>query len=153
MSGEGSKPIGRITLRRGATTTQPLLVWKNAFALGVNEIDEEHKHFFEIANWLRSSILAGRTVAREALDKMTEHARCHFDHEEACLIAADCPYLPKHRGEHQQFVLALAHLNSQETPSAEGIFCLARDWILDHILNTDILHREWISKPPPLTPR
>ena len=55
MSGEGSKPIGRIALRRRTIT-----VWKDAFALGVTEVDEEHKHFVEIANGLRSSILAGK---------------------------------------------------------------------------------------------
>jgi hemerythrin len=152
MNDEGSKPIGRISLRRRPATGHPLLVWKSAFALGDTEIDDEHKHFFEIINWLRSSILAGRPVTREALDRMGEHARCHFDHEEKCLIAAGCPYLREHRGEHRQFVLSLAHLKSQQTPSPEGVFCLARDWILDHILNTDRLHKAWISKAPPLTP-
>jgi hemerythrin-like metal-binding protein len=153
MSDDGFKPAGRIGPPRRPASGHPLLVWKNSFALGATEVDEEHKHFFEITNWLRCSILAGRPVAREALDRMTGHARCHFDYEEACLIAADCPYLPEHRSEHQQFVLALAHLNAQEAPSAEGVFCLARDWILDHILITDRLHKPWISRPLLLAPR
>jgi hemerythrin len=129
--------------------SQRFFVWKDAFAVGDAEVDDEHQRFFALANRLHSSLMSHEhpALTREALLGMTEHARCHFEYEETCLIASSCPYLAEHRDEHRQFVLALEHLRLQENPSAEATFCLARDLIVDHILGMDRRHAHWLTRP------
>lgn len=150
MSDEPSRLLARITPMRVSERTAPYFTWKDHFVLGSADVDAEHRSFFELANRLRAAILAGQgqAVARLALARMTEHARCHFEHEEECLVASSCPYLAEHREEHRQFRLALAQLAAEATPSAERVFCLARDWILDHMLELDRRHQEWIALVP-----
>ncbi len=136
--------------RHASAPSRPFFVWKDSFAVGSPDVDRDHERFFALANRLHSSLASReeRAMTREVLFGMADHARCHFEHEETCLIAASCPYLAEHRDEHRQFVLALEHLRSQETPSAEVTFCLARDLIVDHILGMDRRHASWLSNPP-----
>jgi hemerythrin len=150
MSDQPSRLLARLTPAKVTDRTAPFFVWKDRFVLGSGDVDAEHRSFFELANRLRGAILAGqgRTVVRLALARLTEHARCHFDHEEACLVASACPYLAEHREEHRQFVLALAQLSVEQSPSAERVFCLTRNWIVDHILDMDHRHQPWIARVP-----
>jgi hemerythrin-like metal-binding protein len=146
------KPIGRI-LTPTPSDTKPFFVWNDRFALGVPALDEEHKRFFDLANQLHSSIVAdeGSASAKKILVGVSDYARRHFDDEEARLVASACPYLSRHRVEHRLFVMTLTRLQGQEEPSAEDAFCLARDWILEHILGIDRQHSTWML-PPSITP-
>ena len=150
MSDESSRLLARITPMKVSDRTAPFFVWKDHFVLGSSKVDAEHRNFFDLANRLRAAIIAGQgpAVVRIALVKMTEHARCHFDDEEECLVASSCPFLVEHREEHRQFVLALAQLTAEASPSAELAFCLARNWILDHMLEMDRRHQHWIAQMP-----
>jgi hemerythrin-like metal-binding protein len=147
MTDERPRLLARLSPAKVSEKTAPFFVWKDRFVLGAGDVDPEHKSFFDLANRLRGAILAGKgsDVARLALARMADHARCHFDHEERCLVVAACPFLTEHREEHRQFTLALRHLQSEASPSPERIFCLARDWILDHILGMDRRHQAWIA--------
>lgn len=149
MSDESSRLLARIT-PKVSDQTAPFFVWKDRFVLGSSEVDAEHRSFFDLANRLRAAIIVGQgpAVVRLALAKMTEHARCHFDHEEECLVASSCPFLAEHREEHRQFALALAQLTAEASPSADRAFCLARNWILDHMLDMDHRHQQWIALAP-----
>jgi len=147
MTDERSRLLARLSPAKVSEKTAPFFVWKDRFMLGASDVDAEHRSFFELANRLRAAILAGNgpVVARLVLARMADHARCHFDHEERCLVASACPYTGEHREEHRQFTLALAQLRAEATPCPERIFCLARDWILDHILGMDRRHQAWIA--------
>jgi len=152
MSDKRTKPIGKIVTPI-PSDTKPFFVWNDRFALGPPAVDAEHKRFFDLANRLHASILAdeGPASAKKILAGMSEYARRHFDDEEARLVASACPYLPRHRVEHRLFVMTLTRLQGHEEPSADDAFCLARDWILEHILGMDRLHSTWML-PPSITP-
>jgi hemerythrin len=147
MTDGRSRLLARLSSSKVSEESAPFFVWKDRFILGASDVDAEHRSFFELANRLRAAILAGKgaLIAHLALARMAEHARCHFDHEERCLIASACPFLAEHREEHRQFTLALSQLAAEASPCPERIFCLARHWILDHMLGMDRRHQAWIA--------
>jgi hemerythrin len=74
---------------------------------------------------------------------MTAHA--------AILVRGRSRRPSKHRAEHRLFVMTLTRLQAQEAPTADDAFCLARDWILEHILGMDRQHSTWML-PRSITP-
>ncbi|HEY5629476.1 MAG TPA: hemerythrin family protein [Candidatus Limnocylindrales bacterium] len=147
MADGPSRLLARLSPARVSEKTAPFFLWKERFVLGASDVDADHRSFIELANRVRAAILAGNgpAVARLALARMADHARAHFDHEERCLVRSACPHLAEHLEEHRQFTLALSQLEAEPSPSPERIFCLTRDWILDHILGMDRRHQPWIA--------
>jgi hemerythrin-like metal-binding protein len=145
MTDKRTKPPRKIVTPT-LSGSEPFFVWTDCYALGALAIDEEHERFFDLANRLHSSIVADDepASAKKILVDMGEYARRHFDDEEARLIASACPHLSRHRAEHRLFVMTLKRLQDHEEPSADDAFCLARDWILEHILGMDRQHSAWM---------
>ncbi len=58
--------------------------WNESFETGIEEIDAQHKHLFEVINRLAACFKAGRaeTGARESLDFLNEYTKEHFYAEE-----------------------------------------------------------------------
>lgn len=132
-------------------TREPLFVWKEAFALGIPEVDGEHRHFFEIMNRCARLAAEGATPTSLALvlKELATYAEHHFQHEEAALDRVGCPELPLHRAEHRRFVESLARLEAREAATVLGALALMRDWLLQHILGTDRRYVTWIEKERP----
>lgn len=147
MSDERRKPIGRISPPRTQPPSQPYFVWKSSFNLGIPQVDEEHRHFFDIINDLHAALETGeeRAIVDQTMAELREYARFHFAHEEDFLQLVGYPDLAQHRAQHRHFVLALQRIQGQPAAKAVAALCLARDWLLEHILGMDQRYTKWVA--------
>jgi hemerythrin-like metal-binding protein len=127
---------------------RPFFVWKDAFALGIPVVDQEHQRFFQIINELHAAIAAGRGPAVVAAThaKLLDYARYHFEHEEDYLDLVSYPDLPKHRAQHRAFVRAIERIGTGAPATALTMLTLVRDWLLEHILGMDQRYTTWVSE-------
>jgi len=121
-------------------------VWKKSFAVGIPEVDEEHRAFLDLLNGLAEATdRMDRKRLPGAIADLRTYAEIHFAHEERILEAAACPGLARQRAEHAFYVRRLREL--AEGHDVHALLDFARSWAIDHILGSDRECAEWIRSP------
>jgi hemerythrin len=90
-----------------------LLAWKDAWSIGVPEIDREHAVL--VADFARLIDPAHRDdheYQRAALDALTGHVCRHFDHEEHLMRVHGYPDLRRHAEVHAMLLKQLNHFET-----------------------------------------
>lgn len=126
--------------------------------IGVEEIDAEHKHLFELLNsavYMLNNEYTGDKYAeiKDLLQELQEYAEEHFAHEEAYMKKIRDPELILQRPQHLFFEEKVIELmvknidedDEQQEALEEIINFLAR-WLYHHIIGSDTM----IGKLPPL---
>lgn len=126
--------------------------------LGVEEIDEEHRHLFDLLNegmyMLQNEYAEDQYSAiKELLEELDEYAELHFSHEEAYMEEICDPELILQRSQHLFFrekiweflVQNIDDEESQHEMLEDLMHFLAR-WLYRHIIGSDML----IGQLPPL---
>lgn len=124
-----------------------MFVWSKEYSVGVEEMDEQHQHFLEIANEVLT--LAAKTEVSkmellEALGKFLNYALYHLETEEEYFKEFECPQLG-HLEAHTMFRERFKDLFLKvEQGAADGLkehaeaaAQFAGRWILQHILVMD----------------
>lgn len=124
-----------------------LIEWQDAYSVGADALDRDHKRLIDIINRIAEADDAGRPVGW-ALDALDDYARGHFRREEAMMKAAGYAELPAHAGEHKAFlewlrsVKATLHLDAQaQYYLAATLKSYLRDWLNGHILESDMRYK------------
>jgi len=127
------------------------IVWDQAFSVGVEEIDQQHKQLVEIINHLIE--LDGISVSSErisdTLTRMTEYADYHFTSEERMMQSAGYPGTEAHKLEHVAFMrktaeFALGTMSYNQTVP-HALVTYLKDWLLDHILVSDMQYKPFFE--------
>lgn len=126
--------------------------------LGVEQIDNEHRHLFElihkIMNMLQNNYLPDRySDIKEVLIELDNYAEQHFEHEEAYMEKIRDPELILQRSQHMVFrnkvrdwgFMDIDDIEEQSRILEEMMLFLA-EWLYQHIIGSDIM----IGKLPPL---
>ena len=120
----------------------PLVTWQNSYALGLEEIDEQHKMLFDIMNRIWEGIVrnADATTIGSALEDLERYTVLHFTEEETFMRSIRYPNFDAHVALHRRFVQRVAEekakAQSGERISLELLHFL-RDWLVNHILVED----------------
>jgi hemerythrin len=138
-----------------------LLVWRDAWLLGIDALDADHREMVRLLNELfgceEASPARAAPVAHDGshknrllsrLDAVLIHLRSHFQCEETFLTAIGYPRLEQHRREHaiemaelvdlQRSIIATdAHCLSEA--AAEGI----KRWFFNHVIAEDREYAEF----------
>jgi hemerythrin len=119
--------------------------WSDAYRIGIAEIDDQHRGFFEAAHRLHDQILncQGEHGVEDAVAFLRDCAARHFQTEEALMRRDAFPGLEAHQRLHAAFFDSLDRLvydlevcgPSQHL--AERAPEVAQDWLLDHIACED----------------
>jgi hemerythrin len=131
--------------------------WSNEYLVGIDEIDEQHKKFFEAAHRLYDSILncEGESAVEEAVEFLRKYAEQHFQTEEAFMRTHNFPRLEEHQQLHVQFFEALEqlvedlHVFGPSQHLADRALEIAQDWLIDHIADEDNLYAAHVKKQTP----
>ena len=117
--------------------------WKNDFSVGIQEMDDQHKNFFDIINRLvgEAGGNKGMEVAGPVLEQLSEYSRHHFTEEENWLKVIGYPGLQYQKAQHDFFISQVTELQDRHS-KAEGNIPIStqeflRDWLLTHILDSD----------------
>ena len=86
--------------------TTPFVTWKDTYALGMVEIDEQHRTLFEIMNKMWQAIVRNEEVSAmvEILHSLELYAVQHFAEEELFMASFHYPHFDKHILLHQHFI-------------------------------------------------
>jgi len=132
-----------------------LLVWRDVWLLGIDELDADHREMVRLLNELfgceepspanAAPGAEGDTEQerlRDRLDAVLTHLRSHFQREEAFLTAIGYPRPEQHRREHALEMAELVDLRRSITATdahclsesaAEGI----KRWFFNHVIAED----------------
>lgn len=117
--------------------------WRNEYAVGIPEIDAQHKHLFGIAYRLADSVrtAAGQTDLKAVIDELTSYANEHFAFEEMIMEKADYEHLMYHRKMHEFMRTRLDLLNAQLMKgflSEAELVEFMETWLTEHIIMEDM---------------
>jgi hemerythrin len=125
--------------------------WKDEYSVGVEKIDRQHRHLFEIINKLidRSGSSSDSKLVSETLTEMLNYAKEHFTTEEELMQEYGYPEIESHKEQHIYFFKATAELsinalNKQSMVSREIVEFL-KLWLTLHILKCDMKYKEFFK--------
>jgi hemerythrin-like metal-binding protein len=130
--------------------------WKSEYSLGIEKVDRQHQHMFEIINKIIGCCgPSGDTnLVADTIEEMVNYAREHFADEEMLMRQYGYPNLDAHKKEHNYFIdttaeLAVGFMNNKNTTGGEIAEFLSI-WLTNHILKTDMKYKELLkAKMPP----
>ena len=119
-----------------------LVRWSQQYALGLDEIDEQHRVLIVLINDIWKAIVKReeKTKLFELVGELEKYTIAHFAAEEAFMRVTDYPGFAQHKVEHQKFVDRVA--KERQLAVEQGVLSLdlmyfLRDWLIDHILMSD----------------
>jgi hemerythrin len=119
--------------------------WKPDLAVGVKEIDDQHKELFsKIASLFDAcNVGKGKEQIDSTIEYLQEYVVLHFNSEEKLQKQYNYPEYINHKAQHDQFIKDFLAL--KETIEKDGIsgFLIIKlnktlvDWLINHIRKTD----------------
>lgn len=121
--------------------------WQDNFSVGVKVLDDDHKRLISIIN--RTSEDAWNGVSTQwAIKELRAYANHHFRREEARLKCIEFTEFDAHKKEHQSFIkwletVSMTYRMNNETEyfMAETINSYLHDWLIHHILESDMKYK------------
>jgi hemerythrin len=122
-----------------------IIAWSNDFALGIDEIDEQHKALVGMINALDASTHQEYSpeAVRRLLAELNDYVRDHFAFEERLMAGGGCSreLVTRHLGEHSYFRSVLKDLTSDFENGRRNITVTLIEylvhWLLHHIVVVD----------------
>ncbi|MGD1042644.1 MAG: bacteriohemerythrin [Sedimentisphaerales bacterium] len=137
--------------------------WKDEYSVGVEKIDRQHRHLFEIINRLidRSGSSGDSKLVSETLTEMLNYAKEHFTTEEELMQEYGYPEIESHKEQHIYFFkttaeLSISALNNQSINAPNNQSVVLREiveflklWLTLHILKCDMKYKEFFKAKIP----
>lgn len=116
-------------------------------AVGVQDIDTQHKALFEKLNGLLAAMSQGQGMQEigPMLDFLARYVKAHFATEEQYMTRYGYPDEGSHRQQHQQFIrdfgtwAAEFQTKGATTELVLDVHRRVTDWLVNHITRTDML--------------
>ncbi|BCO25232.1 bacteriohemerythrin [Rhodoferax lithotrophicus] len=122
--------------------------WKEAYNLGQADIDQQHRHLFDLTNALMDA--DNVVTMRSLIMQLYKHTREHFEQEENLMRKMKFPDLEVHTHYHNKL---LSRLNTISQEVGQGVFNkpaltqLMNDWALHHIPLDDAAIATFMNTP------
>jgi len=121
-----------------------LLSWRPDYSVGIDTIDAEHRHLFDLINRFHDNFQQGYSLAelRRVLSQLVAYSEQHFQREQAAMALLEYPQLAEHTRIHEELYLAIFDLENRMTERPQSVdldtLRFLRGWLLDHILDYDM---------------
>ncbi|OPJ55830.1 bacteriohemerythrin [Alkalithermobacter paradoxus] len=126
-----------------------MIKWKDEYLIGVEKIDEQHKHLVNIANKTYEVLNDDFCVDKydkivEILKELEEYTIFHFAEEESYMKEIGYKKMFTHKIEHDEFVqkirnIDLESIDNEQNECLLDIVNFIVDWLVSHILEKDKL--------------
>lgn len=124
--------------------TDTLLEWDDAFLIGIEELDYEHKALIEDINRLHGELARHdeRSKIEACLGDISARMQAHFALEEHVMKEHDYRFFDEHKREHDELLdrytdSMLRFLNNPDASDTRPIEATLEHWIVDHIVSSD----------------
>ena len=116
-------------------------IWQPEYSVGVPEIDAQHRYLFELWQMLDSirEQKENKRSRRQAILSLLDYIDLHFTTEEP--YYREHPRFADHQRLHREFidrVRQFEHDMENDRLDMAAMADFLRDWLIDHILHTDI---------------
>jgi hemerythrin len=119
------------------------LIWEEKYSVGVEEIDNQHKHMFDTINHLLE-IISVNTAVKELdsiINALVEYKLLHFATEEKYFLEFNYEGREEHEAKHHEFNDKFGKLREEyPTNTIEFAFKLVdflEDWLIEHLITMD----------------
>ncbi|MGB4701257.1 MAG: hemerythrin family protein [Syntrophomonadaceae bacterium] len=127
-----------------------MIQWKESYRLGIEEIDNQHKKLFEIANRVYELLKNEMLVDKydhivSIIEELRDYAKYHFQYEEDYMEKINYRKRLSHKVIHNDFVEKMNEINLDQVDENQdqylmNILDFVVQWIEQHILGTDKLY-------------
>lgn len=120
-----------------------MIIWKQDYELGINEIDDQHKVLVELINRLYDAFIKKEQNSEviKVISELYNYTDTHFKTEEKYFWRFQYENTEKHIAEHKKFIDAINSFREQvEEDPGRFVFAIIKflqDWILNHIMISD----------------
>ena len=135
-----SQGKGRFTFSTGVTSVAvPDDQWASFGAqhlVGIDEIDEQHRHLAELVNVLNRSIKTGvdEFALNRLFEELLEYTRFHFKSEHDLMVRYNYPRQSAHDREHARLLTQAEQFKARLSAGGDLLVLQAiKDWLLHHI--------------------
>jgi hemerythrin-like metal-binding protein len=126
------------------------LTWSEDMSVGIPEVDEDHKRFFDLINMLNRSITTGKesSLIMKTLQCIIDDAVSHFAHEEKLFREWHYPEADAHAKKHANVVKALEVLQHKFVPYSKDSEWMdagikVKKILLEHIVKEDMKYADY----------
>ena len=121
------------------------MTWKDSFAIGVPQIDRQHRELCDQVDILFDACTKGKgsEEIKRVLDFLANYTVRHFADEEAYQLKIKYPKYQQHKAKHTDFLNQVTKLKKEATDQGVNITLVIKinqivsAWLVDHIKNTD----------------
>lgn len=120
-----------------------LIKWTDAYRLGVDEVDSEHRELIDLINGLHDHIEVGADYLQvvELLGEIYSRIAAHFAHEESLMREANYPHLAEHKEDHETLLDDLREIMDEVAVDGSfdsaGLSADLNRWFMDHFHTHD----------------
>ena len=120
--------------------------WRKEYATGIQQIDNDHRMIFKMAEDYRNALYVGRgrAIYSTFLDSLQLYCRGHFGYEEQCMNEYRCPVAQKNKVAHAEFLEVLSSFQDRyaktgyDARDAQILTETVQEWLSNHICDVDI---------------
>lgn len=126
-----------------------MLTWKDEYAIGIDLIDAQHQHLFEIGNNAYQLLKDEFCIDKydgivQIIEDLREYTKFHFKTEEEYMLKIHYNKYFSQKVEHDDFIqkieaIRIDQVDEDPAKYVEDILSFVFSWILDHILQKDKL--------------
>lgn len=138
--------------KAGLPGSEDIFDWKKEYAVGIQEVDEQHKTLVKLVNSLYDAIINNHeaTVLRNILDRLVEYTGVHFLIEESVMRIVDYPGFSIHKKQHEYLLNKVRELQRKlDQENVKITFNLLRflkSWLTYHIIESDSRYAIYIKQ-------
>ena len=124
-----------------------MIRWQDKYALGVVEIDEQHRKLFEIAGEIEALLNDDFITDKyddivAILGELKDYTIQHFKDEEEFMLSNKFPMFLTHKMMHNDFVekiesIDLSKVDNEQNLYLKEILNFVGEWLVEHILVED----------------
>ena len=126
----------------------PITKWNMSLLVGIQEIDENHRHIVQLLNEAYDEFIMGINIEEVFIDDLFNLMAHCFDCEETCMINTSYPGFYEHKAEHELFTLRFLEISNnyrQDANTSIEILMFLNNWINHHIRETDSKLGEFVE--------
>jgi hemerythrin-like metal-binding protein/PAS domain S-box-containing protein len=124
-----------------------ILNWNDQLLVGVDSVDNQHRHLVELINRLDEVVAIGedQQTIMEIVNQLVDYTVYHFQHEDELMVNAgyNQDMLERHRQQHQDFVEKIKSVQidvkTDSNVVSKDLLDFLVDWLCRHTLKTDKL--------------
>ena len=117
--------------------------WKDEYAVGIAEIDQQHSQLIDLINDLYVSIYENNSaeITAGVLRRLKEYTLVHFSTEKSIMKKNHYPGIENHLLQHDEMIVKLEEVETKYESGRHGLaaelITFLRNWLAEHICESD----------------